>query len=185
MADAAGRPGAFLDRDGTLVDDPGFLHDPAAVRLLPGAAQAVARLNAAGFVVVTVSNQSGIGRGLYPESAYHAVQARLTELLAAAGARLDGAYFCPHWPERSGPCPCRKPGLQLFLDAAAAHGLELDRSVWIGDRLSDVEPANRLGGRAVLVRTGEGAQHVRQARALGVPVAADLGAAVTEILTAG
>jgi D-glycero-D-manno-heptose 1,7-bisphosphate phosphatase len=176
------RPAAFLDRDGTLVSDPGFLHDPKAVRLLPGVPAAIARLNHAGFVVVTVSNQSGIGRGLYPEAAYHAVQARLTELLWAERAQLDGAYYCPHFPEVSGPCDCRKPGLKLFLDAAAAHRISFDHSVWIGDRLSDVEPANRLGGRAFLVTTGEGQHHVAQARVLGVPVVADLASAVDRVL---
>ena len=173
----------FLDRDGTLVHDPGFLHDPKAVRLIDGAADAVARLNRAGYVVVTVSNQSGIARGLYPEGDYHAVQARLTELLAATRAQLDGAYYCPHFPAVSGPCECRKPGLKLFQDAAVAHGIAFDRSVWIGDRLTDVEPANRLGGTAFLVMTGEGARHVAQARVLGVPAVADVRAAVDRILT--
>jgi histidinol-phosphate phosphatase family protein len=182
LAESPGRPGAFLDRDGTLVHDPGFLHDPRAVRLLPGAAAAVARLNEAGYAVVTVSNQSGIARGLYQEADYHAVQQRLTELLWAERAQLVGAYYCPHLPEVSGPCDCRKPGLRLFQDAAAAHGIALDRSVWIGDRLSDVEPASRLGGRAFLVRTGEGERHVQQARVLGVPVVADVAAAVARTL---
>lgn len=182
MAEHPGRPAAFLDRDGTLVHDPGFLHDPGAVRLLPGVASAIARLNAAGFIVVTVSNQSGIARGLYPEADYHAVQGRLVELLGAAGARLDGAYYCPHFPAISGPCECRKPGLRLFQDAAAAHGIAFDQSVWIGDRLSDVEPANRLGGRAFLVRTGEGERHVEQARVLGVSVVRDLSDAVDQAL---
>lgn len=184
MTERPGRPGAFLDRDGTLIEDPGFLHEPQAVRLLPGVPAAIARLNAAGFVVVTVSNQSGIARGLYQEADYHAVQGRLTELLWAERAQLAGAYYCPHFPEISGPCDCRKPGLRLFLDAAAAHGIALDDSVWIGDRLSDVEPANRLGGRAFLVRTGEGARHVDQARVLGVPVVRDLAEAVDRTLRA-
>jgi D-glycero-D-manno-heptose 1,7-bisphosphate phosphatase len=171
-----------LDRDGTLIEDPGFLHEPQAVRLLPGVPAAIARLNAAGYVVVTVSNQSGIARGLYPEADYHAVQGRLTELLLAERAQLDGAYYCPHFPEISGPCDCRKPGLRLFLDAAAAHGIALDRSIWVGDRLSDVEPANRLGGRGFLVTTGQGQRHVAQARVLGVAVVSDLAAAVSRTL---
>jgi len=107
LVNAPGRPGAFLDRDGTLIEDPGFLHDPEAVRLLPGVPAAIARLNAAGFAVVTVSNQSGIARGLYLEADYHAVQGRLTQLLWAERAQLDGAYYCPHFPGTSGPCDCR------------------------------------------------------------------------------
>lgn len=172
----------FLDRDGTLVDDPGFLHEPGAVRLLPGAARAVARLNQGGWLVVTVSNQSGIARGRYTTADYQAVQRRLVELLAAHDAHLDGSYFCPHYPPLSGPCDCRKPGVRLFQDASRDLGIDLARSIYVGDRPSDVEPARRLGGRGFLVETGEGAQHVDQARALGIPVAADVAAAVDQIL---
>jgi D-glycero-D-manno-heptose 1,7-bisphosphate phosphatase len=176
------RPAVFLDRDGTLVHDPGFLHDPALVRLLPGAAASVARLNHAGWPVVLVTNQSGIARGLYGAADYHAVRRRLAELLSTAGARLDAEYFCPHHPDVTGPCECRKPGVLLFQTAAADHGLALEHSVWVGDRLSDVEPARRLGGRAFLVRTGEGARHVEQARVLAIPVVDDLAQAVDRIL---
>jgi len=186
MADA--RPGGsarravFLDRDGTIVEDPGFLHEPGKVRLLPGAGEAIHRLNQAGWLVITVSNQSGIARGLYDTSAYNAVQRRLVELLAARGAQLDGAYFCPHHPDITGSCECRKPGLLLFREAQAALGLDLARSVWVGDRVSDVQPARKLGGRALLVETGRGATHVGKARALGISVVADLAAAAAEIV---
>lgn len=181
MADR-GRRAVFLDRDGTIVEDPGFLHEPSKVRLLPGAAEAIHRLNEAGWLVVTVSNQSGIARGRYDAAAYNAVQRRLVELLATHGARLDGAYYCPHHPEVTGPCECRKPGVQLFRDAQEALALDLARCYWVGDRLSDVEPAHVLGGRALLVTTGNGAAQAAQARALGIPVVADLAAAVAEIV---
>lgn len=174
----------FLDRDGTVVEDPGYLHNPGRVRLLPGAADAIWRLNARGYAVVTVTNQSGIARGLYDEAAYHAVQRRLTELLAAHGAWLDASYFCPHHPVFSGPCGCRKPGTRLFLDARTALGLDLAGSVWIGDRLSDVQPARLLGGRGILVTTGRGVLHQGQARALGLDIAADLAGAVDAVLDA-
>jgi D-glycero-D-manno-heptose 1,7-bisphosphate phosphatase len=180
LADRGARA-VFFDRDGTLVHDPGFLHEPGAVRLLPGVAAAVARLNRAGFQVIAVSNQSGIARGLYPDADYHAVQRRLLDLLGAEGARLDASYYCPHHPDVS-TCDCRKPGLKLFRDAAAERGIAFERSFWVGDRPSDVEPARRLGGRAFMVRTGEGARHVAQAAALGVPVVADVAAAVDRIL---
>ena len=182
MPDA--RRAVFLDRDGTIVDDPspGFLHEPGRVRLLPGAAEAIHRLNEAGWLVVTVSNQSGIARGLYDEAAFAAVQRRLGELLAAHGAHLDATYYCPHHPEITGPCECRKPGVKLFRDAQTALGIDLARSYWVGDRLSDVEPARTLGGRGLLVATGHGAAHRAQARALGVPVVPDLAAAVDAIL---
>jgi D-glycero-D-manno-heptose 1,7-bisphosphate phosphatase len=183
MPDALHRA-VFLDRDGTLVDDPppGYLHEPGRVRLVPGAAEAVRRLNEAGWLVVTVSNQSGIARGIHDAAAYAAVQRRLAELLAAHGAHLDAAYFCPHHPQFTGPCDCRKPGVRLFREAQAALGIDFARSFWVGDRLSDVEPARALGGRAILVATGHGAAHRAQAHALGVPVATDLAAAVDAIL---
>jgi len=186
MADG-GRRAAFLDRDGTILEDPGFLHQPGQARLLPGAAAAVRRLNDAGVLVVTVSNQSGIARGLYTAADYHTVQRRLAELLAAPPhqAHLDGAYFCPHHPDVTGPCDCRKPGTRLFEEARAAlgGGIDFTRSFFIGDRLSDVGPARTLGGTGLLVLTGEGRHHQDQARALGVTVVADVAAAVQEILS--
>ena len=184
MRPAAPTRAVFLDRDGTIVEDPGFLHEPAKVRLLPGAAEAIRRLNQAGWLVVTVSNQSGIARGLYDAAAYAAVQRRLVELLAQHGAHLDGAYFCPHHPDVSGPCDCRKPGVRLFRDAAAALDLDLTGSYWVGDRVSDIEPARALGadGRGLLVSTGRGGEHAPGARALGFPVVADLAAAAAEIV---
>ena len=178
------RSAVFLDRDGTLVEDSGFLHRPEDVRLLPGAARAVARLNAAGYVVVVVTNQSGIARGLYDVAAYDAVQRRLAELLAAEGARLDDAYYCPHHPDHTGPCACRKPGVRLFEEAARALGIDLRRSWFVGDKASDVAPARVLGGRGILVATGEGPTHTAAARADGVPVVADVAAAADHILAA-
>jgi D-glycero-D-manno-heptose 1,7-bisphosphate phosphatase len=179
---AAGRGAVFLDRDGTIVHDPGFLRDPDAVRLLDGAAGAIRRLNDAGWLVVTISNQSGIARGLYTEADYHAVQRRLEELLAADGARIDASFFCPHHPEVTGPCDCRKPGAKLFQDARLALGVDFARSWFVGDRLSDVAPARTLGGRGLLVLTGQGASHRNAAEALDISEIADLAAAVAVIL---
>jgi len=112
----------FLDRDGTIVEDNGFLHEPGKVKLLPGAAAAIRCLNQAGYLVVVVTNQSGIARGLYTTEEYTAVQRRLGELLTAHGAVIDGSYFCPHHPQFTGPCECRKPGTKLFRDANDALG---------------------------------------------------------------
>jgi D-glycero-D-manno-heptose 1,7-bisphosphate phosphatase len=182
MAD--GHRAVFFDRDGTIVEDPGFLHEPAKVKLLPGAADAIKRLNERGYLAVIVTNQSGIARGLYTIADYTAVQRRLGELLAAQGARIDGAYFCPHHPQFSGPCECRKPGVKLFNDARQALDIDFRRSWWVGDRLADVYPARQLGGQGILVSTGEGNLHQGQARAIGVMVVADLGQAVDEILRA-
>jgi D-glycero-D-manno-heptose 1,7-bisphosphate phosphatase len=184
MAD--GRPAVFLDRDGTLVEDPppGFLHEPGKVKPIPGAAEGIRRLSDAGYLVVTVTNQSGIARGLYTVADYEAVQRRLSELLATHDARLDASYFCPHHPELTGPCDCRKPGTKLFRDAQAALGIDFSRSWWVGDRLSDVQPARTLGGRGILVLSGRGRLHQGQARALNVTVVADLAAAADEIVAA-
>ena len=146
------KPPVFLDRDGTLIVDRHYLSDPEGVELLPGAAEAVARLNGAGHPVFLVTNQSGIGRGYFTGAQYHAVHARVVELLAAAGARLDGEYHAPHAPGDPDPEALRKPGPGMFLRAAREHGLELAGAFFVGDRLRDVAPAERFGGTAILVR---------------------------------
>ena len=176
----SGRAAVFLDRDGTLIEDRHYLRHPEQVRLLPGAADAVRRLNAAGLAAVVVTNQSGIARGLLSEADYRATVQRVDELLHAAGARLDGHYHCPHLPELTGPCDCRKPGPLLYRQAALDLGLDLAASWWVGDRERDVAGADHFGGRGLLVLTGAGAgESVRvPARA----VAADLAAAVALIL---
>jgi histidinol-phosphate phosphatase family protein len=145
------RPAAFLDRDGTLIVDEHYLADPARVRLRPGAARAVARLNAAGLPVVVVTNQSGIARGLLTGDDYARVHARFVALLADEGAHVDAAYHCPHHPEYGVACACRKPGLALFQQAASEHAIDLARSAYVGDKLRDVLPAARTGGLGVLV----------------------------------
>ena len=148
------RPAVFLDRDGTIIEDVGYLKDPRDVRLLPGSAQAIRCLNVAGVLAIVVSNQSGIARGLLTEEEYRRTEQRLDELLSQKGSRLAGHYFCPHLPEVDGPCECRKPGTLLYRQAAERWGIALDRSWWVGDRVRDVLPAEAFGGRGVLVLTG-------------------------------
>jgi D-glycero-D-manno-heptose 1,7-bisphosphate phosphatase len=178
------RPCAFLDRDGTIVLDTGYLRDPCLVRLVPGAAAAIARLNRAGYPVVLVTNQAGISRGLLTAEEYFAVSQAMEALLANEGARLDATYVCPHAPERDGPCPCRKPALLHYECAARDFGLDTRRSWYVGDRLSDLLPARAFGAgdRALLVRTGYGAEQAPAARAAGFEAVADLGQAVERIL---
>lgn len=173
-------PGVFLDRDGTIIDDPGYLSDPSQVRLLPGAADALVRLEAAGYRRIVITNQSGIGRGLYDRSAFDAVQREVERQLAEHGASVDATYHCPHLP-RAG-CPCRKPGTALHREAVARFDLDLTRSWCVGDRPGDFLAATELGALGILVRTGEGERHAAAAAALGVPVAADLAAATRQIL---
>lgn len=146
-----GRPAVFLDRDGTVIEDRHHLSDPAGIRLLPGAAGGMRRLADAGYALVIATNQSGIARGLFGEADYRAVRARLDELLAAAGVRLAGTYHCPHHPDFTGPCACRKPAPGMFLRAARELALDLARSVLVGDRVRDVAAAAELGARAILV----------------------------------
>jgi D-glycero-D-manno-heptose 1,7-bisphosphate phosphatase len=179
----SGRPAVFLDRDGTIIEDRGYLRDPAAVTLIPGAADAIARLNQAGLLAVMATNQSGIARGLLGESDYLATQRQLETLLREHGARLDAHYFCPHLPELSGPCECRKPGPLLYRRAAEELDIELGASWWIGDRLRDILPARTFGGRGTLVLTGAGRQEAPEASAKGFEQAKDLAAAIGLILS--
>jgi len=176
-----GRPAAFLDRDGTIVVERNYLSDPEQVELIPGAAGALRALGEAGYALVIMTNQSGIARGLYTEAEFRAVQERVEALLAAEGVELDGVYHCPHHPDFTGPCECRKPGLGMYRRAARELGLDLARSVYIGDRVSDVVPAQLLGGKGILVRTGYGADEASRVPA-GIAVADDLAAAAAMVL---
>jgi histidinol-phosphate phosphatase family protein len=145
------RAAAFLDRDGTIIHDADYLRDPESVRLLPGAAAALKRLNDGRVPVIVVTNQSGIARGLMTVGDYERVRARLDELLGKEGARIDATYYCPHHPDYTGPCDCRKPGALLYRRAAHEHHLDLASSVYIGDRWRDVAAALGFGGRPILV----------------------------------
>lgn len=176
------RGAAFLDRDGTLIGDAHFLADPARVFLLPDAASAVRRLNEAGWPVIVVTNQSGIARGLFTLSDYERVRERVEELLRDGGARIDDTYVCPHHPDFTGPCECRKPGTLLFRRAAAEHDIDLKKSFYVGDALRDVLPARDLGGRGILVPNAETPPPaVEQARS-EFEVAASLDEAATRII---
>jgi D-glycero-D-manno-heptose 1,7-bisphosphate phosphatase len=149
------RAAVFLDRDGTIIVDHHYIAQPEQVALLPGAARAVKRLNDAGLPIVVVTNQSGIGRGYFTRAEYDRVHARMVELLAAEGARIEAAYMCPHHPDVDGPCECRKPGSLLYRQAAEEHGLDVRQSWLIGDNARDVMPARTLGARGILIPTHE------------------------------
>jgi D-glycero-D-manno-heptose 1,7-bisphosphate phosphatase len=152
MSDAGPlRPALFIDRDGTLIADAHYLADATRVALLPTAIEAVRTANAARLPVVIVTNQSGIARGLITDAQYQAVRARTETLLQMAGAEVLATYHCPHWPEITGPCDCRKPGLGMYEQAARDHALDLAHSGYIGDRWRDVQPALVTGGVGVLV----------------------------------
>jgi D-glycero-D-manno-heptose 1,7-bisphosphate phosphatase len=149
-------PGLFLDRDGTLIEDPGYVSDPAEVRLIPGVPAALKRFREAGYALVVVTNQSGIGRGYYTWDDYESVAARLDELLAAEGVAFDAVLACGHAPDEG--CGWRKPAPGMIREAAALLALDLGRSFLVGDKLSDLQAA-AAGGlpRAVHVASGQGA----------------------------
>lgn len=145
------RPAAFLDRDGVLIVDSGYPHRPDQLVLIPGAAEAVKRLNEAGYVTVIVTNQSGVARGMFSEEVMHGFNALLVERLAEAGARIDAVYACPFHSEavdaryRHPDHPDRKPNPGMLLKAVAEHDLDPARSLMIGDQPSDMEAARRAG----------------------------------------
>ena len=146
-----GRRAAFLDRDGTIIEDVNFISRPDQVRLRPGAAEGIALLNRSGVAVVVVTNQSGIARGMFTDADYEAVHDRVTEVLAEHDAHIDASYYCPHYPSVTGPCDCRKPARKLFDDAIADLGLDGAASIFAGDRTRDVLPARTFGGAAFLI----------------------------------
>ncbi len=143
----------FVDRDGTIIVDEHYLNDAARVKLLPGAARGIAKVNSLGIPVVVITNQSGIGRGLITEQQYAAVALRLHEMLAEQGAHVDATYYCPQSPDTVYPDNCRKPALFMYHQASAEHNIDLARSAYIGDKWRDVEPALKLGAFGVLIPT--------------------------------
>ena len=150
------RRAVFADRDGTIIEDHRYVADPARVSLIAGAPEALLRLQRMGFALVVVTNQSGIGRGLYTLADYRRVAAEVDRQLADAGVETDGTYFCPDGPGGDPETTCRKPSPLMYRAAAAALGLETARSYFVGDKRSDVLPARTLGGTGILVRTGHG-----------------------------
>jgi len=183
------RWGVFLDRDGVINEEVGYLDDPDALKLIPGAADAIRRLSRAHIPVIVISNQAGVARGYFPEQRVHQIHEALSRLLAANGARIDRYYYCPHHPtEGVGPyrldCECRKPEPGMLLKAAEEFGLNLRRCYLIGDKAIDIETGWRAGTHTILVLTGYGGEMWRNWSYLFKPdhVAQNLQEAVEWIL---
>ncbi len=177
-------PAVFIDRDGTISEEVGYLNHVSRFRLFPFVAAAIRKLNERRLPAIVVTNQSGVGRGYFPQSLVHSVHEAMNQQLAAAGARLDAVYYCPH--VSSDLCACRKPSIGMLERAAAEHAIDLKRSFVIGDRFGDIELAHRAGARSILVRTGYGEgeilYHLARWRVRPDFIAPDLGDAVDWIL---
>ncbi len=151
----------FLDRDGTIMFEEGYIDNVNDVRLLPGAVDALAQAKILGFKLVVVTNQSGVARGMFPESKVIEINQMLCEILEQSGVSFDGIYYCPHHPEGkqheyTRKCNCRKPATGLIQQAVDELKLSLDGSYMIGDKLSDIDCGINAGLKTVLVRTGYG-----------------------------
>ncbi len=154
MKPRSSKPLLLLDRDGTLIEEKDYLFDPKQVKLLPGVTAALRRLKKAGFKLVVISNQSGVGRGFITLSQLRSVNRRFLALLRAHKASVDGLYWCPHAPTKN--CACRKPKLGMVKRAAKDVNLSWKGSISVGDRPSDIQMGQRTGGQGILVLTGYG-----------------------------
>ena len=171
---------AFLDRDGTLIEERGFISSADQVRLEVGVVTGLRKLSALGFQLVVVSNQSGVGRGFLTLEQAMAVNRRTCELLAEQGISICGWFMCPHLPTEG--CRCRKPSAGMALAASEKFGLDLTRSLVIGDKRSDMELAKAIGGLGILVETGYGRSARDWAVSQGLPVCSSIDAAADFVL---
>ena len=155
----------FMDRDGTINDERGYLADPCGLGILPGAVDAIRLINENQIKAVVITNQSGVARGYFSEEVVEKIHLRLRELLEEKGAYLDGIYYCPHHPEVGPPeyrkkCNCRKPALGMLNRASTELEIDLSRSYVVGDKLTDIEPAYKVGAKGILVLTGYGKEQM-------------------------
>ena len=174
-------PLVVLDRDGVINEDSGeFIKSVAEWRPIPGSLEAIAALTRAGFLIAVVTNQSGVGRGLFNEQTLEAIHAHMNAAVRDAGGRLAGVYYCPHHPDAN--CDCRKPKTALLRRLERDLGVSLEGAPFVGDRMSDVGAADAVGARAIHVRTGTGAATASALGARDNEVFDDLAAAARAIL---
>jgi len=176
-----GRPAVFLDRDGTLINERGYLSDPRKIVFYPGVFAALRRLRKAGYALVILTNQSGVARGYLTLEKLKAINRYFLRAFARRGVRIDGIYFCPHLPDAR--CACRKPKPTLALRAARDLGIDLKRSFVIGDQWTDMKLSANLGVPGVLVMTGAGRSVRRKAGPFAAKITSHLRTAVGWVLS--
>ncbi|MEW5807229.1 MAG: D-glycero-beta-D-manno-heptose 1,7-bisphosphate 7-phosphatase [Acidobacteriota bacterium] len=155
------RPAIFMDRDGTVSYEVGYVNHPERYDIMPGSAEAIAKINSSGYLAIVITNQAGVARGYFREEMINAIHEKLKKLLAEKGARLDGIYYCPHHPDVGDPpyrqrCCCRKPEPGMLLQAQKELDIDLSRSYIIGDSIKDIQTGANAGVRGILVLTGYG-----------------------------
>ena len=169
----------FLDRDGVIIEQVAYLSKPEQAVLIPGAVEALRIIHRHGDLAVVISNQSGVGRGYFTAADVDAVHDRIQQLLARSGEKVDEFRYCPHAPDEA--CTCRKPSPKMILKSAERFGIDVQASLMLGDRMSDLECGKNAGcAKSVLVRTGYGAEQEPKAREAGFAVADDMLAAVRD-----
>ncbi len=178
------RKACFLDRDGVINVEVNYLHTPEETVLIPGTAEALRLLHKAGFLAVVVTNQAGVAKSLFPESDVGRVHRRIQELLAADHEKIDDFFYCPHHPDFTGRCDCRKPAPGMILSAARKWDIDLKQSFLIGDRMSDITAGRNADlAECYLVLTGYGETASRQPEAAGATLVKDPLAAVRDFLS--
>ena len=186
-----GRPAVFLDRDGTINEQMGYINHPSRFLILPGVAEAIGLLNRNDYLVIIISNQSGVARGYFPIDLVHEVHDLLNEALREKDCAVDGIFFCPHHPRGFVPeyrqeCDCRKPKTGLIDQTRKAFDIDMSNSYVVGDRYLDIELANRLNLKGILVKTGYGRgeiEHILPGKQQPAHIAEDLLRAVEWIVT--
>jgi D-glycero-D-manno-heptose 1,7-bisphosphate phosphatase len=193
MGRTVATPAVFLDRDGTINEDTGYVAHPSELAIYPWTAEALRLINQSGMKAIVVTNQSGVARGIYSEATLKQIHKRLEDEVRREGARIDAIYYCPHHPRHGSAryrlaCECRKPQPGLLRKAAAEHCLDLSHSFVIGDKASDINLAASVGARGVLVLTGFGRETIERPDSFPCRpdiVAADLLEAVKLVLDFG
>jgi D-glycero-D-manno-heptose 1,7-bisphosphate phosphatase len=177
----------FVDRDGTIIEDTGYISSSKEVSFIPGSIAAVKRLNQAGFQVIVITNQSGVARGIFSEDRLQTVDKHIQKHVLSGGAHIDAFYYCPHHPEHGvypyrQACECRKPEPGLIKKAAREHQIDLSRSFMVGDHSCDIQAGKKAGVRTVFVLTGHGSREKEKLAERPDHTAANLSAAVDWIL---